>query len=83
MHAYVLILILQEATITCYVKQIIILLSVIFTHTWECFCFFSDAEQLLVLDSVPGKVNPENGDGEVEKVLETLHNLPSSVPSRK
>lgn len=48
-----------------------------------CFCFFSDAEQLLVLDSVPGKVNHENGDGEVEKVLETLQNLPSSVPSRK
>ncbi|KAJ9695062.1 hypothetical protein PVL29_010521 [Vitis rotundifolia] len=40
-------------------------------------------KQLLVLDSVPGKVNPENSDGEVEKVLETLQNLPSSVPSRK
>lgn len=36
-----------------------------------------------MLDSVPGKVNHENGDGEVEKVLETLQNLPSSVPSRK
>lgn len=36
-----------------------------------------------MLDSVPGKVNNENGDGEVEKVLETLQNLPLSVPSRK
>lgn len=45
--------------------------------------FLFDAEQLLVLDSVPGKVNPENSDGEVEKVLETLQNLPSLVPSRK
>ncbi|KAF3441632.1 hypothetical protein FNV43_RR15547 [Rhamnella rubrinervis] len=40
-------------------------------------------KQLWVLDSVPGEVNPENGDGEVEKVLQTLQSLPSSVPSRK
>lgn len=45
---------------------------------------FPDAEQLWVLDSVPGQVkNPENGDGEVEKVLQTLKNLPPTVPSRK
>ncbi|RVW48115.1 40S ribosomal protein S14 [Vitis vinifera] len=48
-------------------------------QTWEKYHWM---EQLLVLDSVPGKVNHENGDGEVEKVLETLQNLPSSVPSR-
>lgn len=41
------------------------------------------AEQLWVLDSVPGKVIQENGDGEVEKVLQTLQNLPSKIPSRK
>uniref|UniRef100_A0A9I9CCA5 Serine aminopeptidase S33 domain-containing protein n=1 Tax=Cucumis melo TaxID=3656 RepID=A0A9I9CCA5_CUCME len=41
------------------------------------------AEQLWVLDSVPGNVNPENSDGEVEKVLKTLQGLPSLVPSRK
>lgn len=45
---------------------------------------FPDAEQLWVLDSVPGQVKqPENGDGEVEKVLQTLKNLPPTVPSRK
>lgn len=42
-----------------------------------------DAEQLWILDSVPGKVNPENSDGEVEKVLQSLRTLPSSIPSRK
>ncbi|XP_050944068.1 uncharacterized protein LOC127150402 [Cucumis melo] len=40
-------------------------------------------KQLWVLDSVPGNVNPENSDGEVEKVLKTLQGLPSLVPSRK
>ncbi|TXG58225.1 hypothetical protein EZV62_016054 [Acer yangbiense] len=40
-------------------------------------------EQLWVLDSVPGAVNPRKSDGEVEKVLQTLQSLPSTVPSRK
>ncbi|XP_028080755.1 protein ABHD11-like [Camellia sinensis] len=39
--------------------------------------------QLWVLDSIPGKVNPENNDGEVEKVLQTSQSLPTSIPSRK
>ncbi|KAI3434031.1 AB hydrolase-1 domain-containing protein [Psidium guajava] len=38
---------------------------------------------LWVLDSVPGEVKLENSDGEVEKVLETLQSLPSTIPSRK
>ncbi|KAF9594384.1 hypothetical protein IFM89_030986 [Coptis chinensis] len=38
---------------------------------------------LWVLDSVPGEVEPEFNDGEVEKVLQTLQSLPSSLPSRK
>ncbi|WMV52458.1 hypothetical protein MTR67_045843 [Solanum verrucosum] len=42
-----------------------------------------DAEQLWVLDSVPGKVNPEDSNREVEKVMQTLQSLPSSIPSRK
>ncbi|VVA15469.1 PREDICTED: ABHD11 [Prunus dulcis] len=40
-------------------------------------------KQLWVLDSVPGEVIRENSDGEVEKVLQTLQSLPSSIPSRK
>ncbi|KAI3473362.1 hypothetical protein Pfo_030652 [Paulownia fortunei] len=40
-------------------------------------------KQLWVLDSVPGKVTQENSDGEVEKVLQTLQSLPSTIPSRK
>ncbi|XP_051150155.1 uncharacterized protein LOC127264696 [Andrographis paniculata] len=40
-------------------------------------------KQLWVLDSVPGKVIEDNSDGEVEKVLQTLQSLPSTVPSRK
>lgn len=44
---------------------------------------FPDAEQLWVLDSVPGEVSSENSDGEVEKVLETLQSLPSLLPSRR
>ncbi|BBN68663.1 hypothetical protein Prudu_518S000300 [Prunus dulcis] len=40
-------------------------------------------EQLWVLDSLPGEVNPENRNKEVERVLHTLQSLPSSVPSRK
>lgn len=40
-------------------------------------------KQLWVLDSVPGKVIQDNGDGEVEKVLQTLQCLPSTIPSRK
>ncbi|XAR64716.1 Protein phosphatase methylesterase-1 [Bertholletia excelsa] len=40
-------------------------------------------KQLWVLDSVPGKVRPESSNGEVEKVLETLQNLPATIPSRK
>ncbi|KAL5974303.1 hypothetical protein ACLOJK_030967 [Asimina triloba] len=40
-------------------------------------------KQLWVLDSVVGEVNTDNSDGEVEKVLQTLQNLPSSLPSRK
>ncbi|CAN1772203.1 40S ribosomal protein S14-2, partial [Linum perenne] len=48
-----------------------------------CFnCLFIDAEQLWVLDSVPGEVSTENSDGEVENVLKTLQSLPSSIPSR-
>jgi hypothetical protein len=31
-----------------------------------------DAEQLWVLDSVPGEVKTDNSDGEVERVLQTL-----------
>ena len=44
---------------------------------------FTGSEQLWVLDSVPGEVPLENTDGEVEKVLQTLQSLPSTVPSRK
>ncbi|XP_008243519.1 PREDICTED: protein ABHD11-like isoform X2 [Prunus mume] len=40
-------------------------------------------KQLWVLDSLPGEVNPENRNKEVERVLHTLQSLPSSVPSRK
>ncbi|KAE8692523.1 40S ribosomal protein S14-3-like [Hibiscus syriacus] len=40
-------------------------------------------KQLWVFDSVPGEVKSENSDGEVEKVLQTLQSLPSTVPSRK
>ncbi|KAL0922875.1 hypothetical protein M5K25_006903 [Dendrobium thyrsiflorum] len=39
-------------------------------------------KQLWVLDSVPGKVGSDESDGEVEKVLQTLSSLPSSLPSR-
>ncbi|XP_073017685.1 uncharacterized protein [Primulina eburnea] len=39
--------------------------------------------QLWVLDSVPGQVSRDNSDGEVEKVLQTLQSLPSTLPSRK
>jgi hypothetical protein len=42
-----------------------------------------DAEQLWVLDSVPAEVKTDNSDGEVERVLQTLSSLPSSLPSRK
>jgi hypothetical protein len=45
--------------------------------------FSFDAEQLWVLDSVPGQVVTDNSDGEVERVLQTLASLPSSLPSRK
>ncbi|KAI7732544.1 hypothetical protein M8C21_024150 [Ambrosia artemisiifolia] len=41
-----------------------------------------DAEQLWVLDSVPGIVEPEESNGDVEKVLETLQTLPETIPSR-
>ncbi|KAL5545800.1 hypothetical protein UlMin_005487 [Ulmus minor] len=41
------------------------------------------SEQLWVLDSVPGEVRHDNSDGEVEKVLQTLQNLPRVVQSRK
>ncbi|EMS47721.1 Abhydrolase domain-containing protein 11 [Triticum urartu] len=40
-------------------------------------------EKLWVLDSVPGEVKIDNSDGEVERVLQTLASLPSSLPSRK
>lgn len=40
-------------------------------------------KQLWVLDSVPGQVETDNSDGEVERVLQTLASLPSSPPSRK
>ncbi|KAK3162550.1 hypothetical protein QOZ80_1BG0090840 [Eleusine coracana subsp. coracana] len=40
-------------------------------------------KQLWVLDSVPGEVQTDNSDGEVERVLQTLASLPSSLPSRK
>ncbi|KAJ4978097.1 hypothetical protein NE237_008877 [Protea cynaroides] len=39
--------------------------------------------QLWVLDSVVGEVSTRESNGEVEKVLQTLQSLPSSVPSRK
>ncbi|KAM0947461.1 putative palmitoyl-CoA hydrolase [Dioscorea sansibarensis] len=39
-------------------------------------------KQLWVLDSDPGEVKNNGGD-EVEKVLQTLQSLPSSLPSRK
>ncbi|XP_020595394.1 uncharacterized protein LOC110035506 [Phalaenopsis equestris] len=42
-----------------------------------------DSEQLWVLDSVVGTVSSDESDGEVEKVLQTLRRLPSSLPSRK
>ncbi|CAI9097694.1 OLC1v1034164C2 [Oldenlandia corymbosa var. corymbosa] len=38
---------------------------------------------LWILDSLPVKVNAEDSDGEVEKVLQTLQGLPSPIPSRK
>ncbi|RZC62884.1 hypothetical protein C5167_024664, partial [Papaver somniferum] len=41
------------------------------------------SKQLWVLESVPGDVNPEESDGEVEKVFQTLQSLPSEIPSRK
>ncbi|RRT52174.1 hypothetical protein B296_00041054 [Ensete ventricosum] len=47
------------------------------------FSSFSGAEQLWVLDSVPGEVNSDETSGEVEKVLLTLQSLPSPLPSRK
>ncbi|XP_010256254.1 PREDICTED: protein ABHD11 [Nelumbo nucifera] len=40
-------------------------------------------KQLWVLDSVPGQVSSDDSNGEVEKVLQTLQTLPSSIPSRK
>lgn len=46
-------------------------------------CLIPCAEQLWVLDSVPVEVSPEYSDGEVEKVLRTLHSLPSPIPSRR
>lgn len=36
-----------------------------------------------MLDSVPGEVNSDDSDGEVEKVLHTLNSLPASLPSRR
>lgn len=50
---------------------------------YDYVIFFFDAEQLWVLDSVPGQVLTDNSDGEVERVLQTLASLPSSLPSRK
>ncbi|GMH28718.1 hypothetical protein Nepgr_030561 [Nepenthes gracilis] len=44
---------------------------------------FRVPKQLWILDSVAGAVTQENADGEVEKVLQTLQSLPSSIPSRK
>ncbi|KAL6559169.1 hypothetical protein OROHE_006538 [Orobanche hederae] len=40
-------------------------------------------QQLWVLDSVPGKVFQQNSEGEVEKILQTLQSLPSTISSRK
>ncbi|KAL8140980.1 hypothetical protein V2J09_007001 [Rumex salicifolius] len=40
-------------------------------------------KQLWILDSVPGLVNSEDSNGEVEEVLQTLQSLPRSIPSRK
>jgi hypothetical protein len=46
--------------------------------------FFSlNAEQLWVLDSVPGEVEIDDKGGEVEKVLSTLKFLPNPIPSRR
>lgn len=51
-----------------------------------CYCcahiIFPDAEQLWVLDSVPGEGRLENSY-EVEKILKVLQSLPSSLPSGK
>lgn len=47
------------------------------------YMFFFNAEQLWVLDSIPGEVNADDSDGEVEKVLKTLENLPTILPSRR
>lgn len=41
------------------------------------------AEQLWVLDSVPGEVVTDDSDGEVEKVLSTLKFIPNPIPSRR
>ncbi|CAN0879477.1 hypothetical protein LINGRAHAP2_LOCUS13065 [Linum grandiflorum] len=43
---------------------------------------FIDAEQLWVLDSVPGEVSTDSSEGEVEKILQTLQSLPPTIPSR-
>lgn len=40
-------------------------------------------KQLWVLDSIPGNVSSNDSDGEVEKVLQTLSRLASSLPSRR
>ncbi|RDX85823.1 Protein ABHD11 [Mucuna pruriens] len=45
--------------------------------------FIPPEEQLWVLDSVPGEVNPENSNEEVRDVLATLQSIPSQIPSRK
>ncbi|KAI7747413.1 hypothetical protein M8C21_002334 [Ambrosia artemisiifolia] len=49
---------------------------------YEFMTHFKPNEQLWVLDSVPGIVDPEESNGDVEKVLETLQTLPKTIPSR-
>ncbi|CAM6017838.1 unnamed protein product [Sphagnum balticum] len=40
-------------------------------------------KQVWVLDSVPGEVETENSDGEVERVLAALQSMPHPIPSRR
>lgn len=65
--------------------SISLFLSELYCSIEKTFAFssFSGAEQLWVLDSVPGEVNSDETNGEVEKVLLTLQSLPSPLPSRK
>lgn len=52
-------------------------------HLQVFICILFYAEQLWVLDSIPGEVNTDDSDGEVEKVLQALESLPKILPSRR